>query len=215
MARLALNDLNPEAGTHPIPSDPAVLGAALLAAEDALRLMPYFALRYGERGRRFTRSDSAWLATLAELDQETTDKRVSWLAGVLAARGMPSWTLQNHLELLHHALCAAVPVRSPSYRVLLTAARHLAERRQALIPDAVVTSLAVALEPALDPAPGKRLPETAWLLASAVADQQAGLTMAVESLVPWLSDRSRFAGGFIDGVEATLLQVRQLMGGAH
>jgi hypothetical protein len=210
-AKQSLFDLNPEAGTHPIPEDPAELAAALLAAERALLRMPYFVLRYGERGRRFTRSDSAWLVTLAAQGQPAVDRQVAWLASVLAARGMPSWTLQVHLELLYEALLPAVPARGGDHQRLLAAARRLAEKRQALIPDASITSLERALEPALDPDPAKRLPETAWLLASALADERDGLKNAEASLLPWLQDRARFSGPFVDGVQETLRQLRLIV----
>ena len=54
-----------------------------------------------------------------------------------------------------------------------------------------------------------RLPDTAALLAAAVAEERAGLTRAVPSIAGWMMDASRFPPGWIDAVRVTLERVRR------
>jgi heme oxygenase len=89
--------LNPDAGTHPIPNDVREVHAALLAGERSREAWPYYEARYGERGLRFTRSDSAWLVTLLREGVEVAARQIAWLGRVLAARGMPRYLLELHL----------------------------------------------------------------------------------------------------------------------
>ncbi|HEY6880780.1 MAG TPA: biliverdin-producing heme oxygenase, partial [Polyangiales bacterium] len=93
--------LNVEAGTHAIPRDVREVQAALSAGEQSFRRWSYYGARYGERGLRFTRSDSCWLVTLARHEGDAALRHLRWLARVLAARGMPTLLLEQHLELLH------------------------------------------------------------------------------------------------------------------
>lgn len=62
-----VTSINPEAGRHAVPEDERELQAAVLAGDLCWERFPYFEERYGERGRRFARSDGAWLATLPRL----------------------------------------------------------------------------------------------------------------------------------------------------
>lgn len=101
--------LNPGAGRHVVAEDPRELRAALRAGVRSWERFPYYERRYGRRGRRFTRSDSAWLVTLASLPQSEVDRQIRWLGQVLAARGMPRWMLELHLEVLHEELVLSVP----------------------------------------------------------------------------------------------------------
>jgi hypothetical protein len=94
--RTLVTSLNPEAGSHPIPSDPRELQAAVRAGERCWQRFPYFSQRYGHRGEKFTSSDSAWLVTLVEYDQARVHQQVAWLGQVLAARGMPRLLLETH-----------------------------------------------------------------------------------------------------------------------
>ena len=55
---------NPEAGDHVISVDPAEQSAAAAAIRASWREFPYYARRYGERGWRFSLSDTGWLQTL-------------------------------------------------------------------------------------------------------------------------------------------------------
>ena len=61
---MPLNPLNPSAGDVPLPEDQREIDAALRAGPITHRIFPYFDWRYGDRGRKFTESDSAWPAWL-------------------------------------------------------------------------------------------------------------------------------------------------------
>lgn len=202
--------LNPEAGAHPVCEDPQELAAALRAGERTWSRFPYYEARYGERGRAFTRSDSAWIVTLARSPQEVVDEQVLWLGRVLASRGMPRWLLQVHLEHLAHELSEVRPKhRERSYAPLERAAELLERRRRAQLPDASWNALDREFERAADPAWRARLPHTGLLIGAAVADERDGLTRAVSSLEEWLADATRFPPSWIEAVRAAIAEARQ------
>jgi heme oxygenase len=198
--------LNPEAGSHAIPTDPREIDAAVRAGEKCLARIPYFAARYGERGRRFTSSDSAWLATLSELDEPRAIAQVFWLGRVLAARGMPRLTLEIHLELLFRELVGAVPEKRHHYDKLLHAARALRAARCRVIDDARFESLAGEFETTVGAAAALR--GIGMLLVAAVSDAADGVPNAVESLAGWLTEPTRFPPRWIEAVRSTLDRVR-------
>lgn len=200
--------INADAGTHAVPSDPRALDASLRVGDTCWHRFPYLSARYGERGHRFTRSDSAWLATLGALDQTSITAQIAWLRGVLATRGVPSVMLQTHLELLCDELMCALPADQATHGRLRVAAEGLHDARRAHIADAQVAELCDAFAATADPAVRLRLPETPLLLASAVADEIDGSLGAVAALAGWLTDRDRFPEAWIAAVEATLLQAR-------
>ena len=107
--------INFEAGTHDVTTDPRELVAAVDAGVRTWNVYPYFEARYGGRGRRFTRSDSAWLVTLASAEIDAARRQIKWLASLLAARGMPSLLFEEHLFHLREALVEAVPERAEVY----------------------------------------------------------------------------------------------------
>ncbi|MBA3549976.1 MAG: hypothetical protein H0T76_26150 [Nannocystis sp.] len=204
-----LNALNPEAGAHAICTDPRELDAALRAGERSWRRFPYYEQRYAERGQRFTRSDSAWLVTLAERGAIVVDEQVTWLGLVLASRGMPRWMLELHLVVLHTELVAAVPGRGEVYATLLGAAQLLREQRQAHIDEAVFAAQSTAFARQVGDDWDARLPETGALLVAAVADERAGIARAVPSIAGWMTDPSRFPPRWIDAVQSTLARARE------
>src|SRR5689334_16999083 len=71
--------VNPEAGAYPVTTDATLVRAAVRAAQRSFDLMPYYAVRYGERGARFASSDSAWLISLAPLGSAVAIRQVAWL----------------------------------------------------------------------------------------------------------------------------------------
>ena len=81
-----------------MPEDSREIKAALTAGARAWAEYPYLEKRFGERGHRFTNSDSCWLATLHESTQDEADRQVHWLAGILANRGIPTVILISHLS---------------------------------------------------------------------------------------------------------------------
>ena len=201
--------LNPEAGAHPMPEDPREVDAAIRAGERCCLEYPYFAWRYGERGQRYTRSDSAWLATLTGRDQAVVNAQVEWLGVVLASRGMPRILLQRHLELLYEELAVRAPEQREEDRAkLLAAADHLAQQRRAVIADADFDAIRGGFEQAAGPDWRARLPGVGAMLVSAVADQAQGIPNAVASLAGWLSDPQRFPPHWIAAVREALREAQ-------
>jgi len=210
--------LNADAGAHPLPRDAREVSAALIAGERTRRDVSYYEARYGERGARFTRSDSAWLVTLTHLPRPEALRQVRWLARVLAARGMPRLLLERHLEQLHSQLCAELPENRADYAVLLEAAASLAQERRAHVSDAQLEQLVGELENSYRLQPGGTPPlplrEAGFLLLAAVLDEACGVPHAVESLCRWLTDTSRASQGFRVAVEHTLRSARDAVAGA-
>lgn len=206
--RWMVSELNPHAGTHAVPSDLREVEAALLAGEDTWRRFSYYEARYGERGRHFTRSDSAWLATLAREDAPQAVEHVRWLARVLAARGMPRLLLELHLQQLHDTLVARVPERRDCYRGLLLAAEQLRDEREGVLHAARVEALLHAHGPTLHDEMGIAPAEAATLAIAAVADEKHGIAQAVPSLMSWLGDASRFSPAWVAALQRTLIAAR-------
>ena len=201
--------LNPEAGAHPVPNDPAEIEAALHAGQRCWLEYPYFAWRFGERGQRYTYSDGAWLVTLATRNQAAINAQIEWLGTVLASRGIPRILLQRHLELLYEELIARMPAqRETDYRRLLVAADHLAEQRRAVISDADFDAIRNRFEQAIGPDWRMRLPGIGNLLVSAVSDQHHGIAQAVTGLESWLTDPERFPPHWIAAVREALQQAQ-------
>ena len=201
--------LNPEAGHHEITLNPRELGAALRAGERSWRRFPYYALRYGGRGRRFTHSDSAWIVTVAREPLSDAKRQLRWLGALLAARGMPRWLLEVHLAELHAELVAAVPEDRAGYDHLLEVAAMFRRERFRHLDAATSTELAAAFDRRVGPDPMPTIPEAGALLVAAVADERAGLDGGVDSLLVWLADPERFSAGWVAATSETILAARQ------
>jgi len=192
-----------------MPSDPREIEAALRAGRISLKLTPYYAFRYGARGERFTRSDSAFLATLPGQTPATVKKQIEWLAGVLSNRGMPSILLEMHLRVLEKQLKLAVPERRSTYAALGIASAGLRQRRLSAMPEAAAWSVIQAFPEAAG------LPRTrlslglGQMLVSAVADERLGIVNAVHSLEPFFLDATVFSPAFIAAISATLARARK------
>ena len=121
--------VNPEAGDHAVTADPDEQAAAEAAIRASWREFPYYAKRYGERGWRFSLSDTGWIQTLCHLSAPEARVQVRWLGGLLAARGMPLYLLERHLVHLHRELVQALTERTAQYDSLLSCANYLRESR--------------------------------------------------------------------------------------
>ncbi|MGK2905969.1 MAG: biliverdin-producing heme oxygenase [Desulfuromonadales bacterium] len=205
--------LNPEAGDHAVPGDAKVIEAAVTAARRCREEYPYFDERYQERGRSFAKSDASWLASLAELPDPQLLSQVEWLGRVLGNRGMPRITLERQLELLHDELAAAVPEKLNQYSGLLEAAGKLKGERFKCISEPVFKSLTTEFYQSTDSELQGRFKGTGALIVSAVCDQTGGITEAVNSLLPWLTDGQRFSPQWIDAVKTTFEQSRESLQG--
>jgi hypothetical protein len=193
---------------HPVPADTREVEAAIRAGDLCWDRYPYYEARYGERGRRFARSDGAWLASLYQFDLAQIHQQVRWLGHVLATRGMPTILLQVQLEILVAELAAARPERRADYEKLLTAAAQLQTARCAHISEERLTALAQAFAQAVGPELSARFPDAGMLLVAAVADEQSGLVGTVANVVHWMSDPARFPAPWIAAVQATLAQAQ-------
>jgi heme oxygenase len=200
------NELNPHAGAHPIPSDPAILEASLRAGERSWEDWPYYRERYGDRGRAFTRSDSAWLTTLGSTATPRALEEIVWLADLLASRGMPRLLMEAHLKVLHEELMAVDPEAAGTDRwgFLVEAAELLGARRRAHVTDRSADGIARRFDERVPDVLAARLPGTGRLLAAALADEADGLRGAVRSLESWLADPDRFPKTWIDEVQRTV-----------
>jgi hypothetical protein len=193
--------VNPASGGYEITTDANLLRAAVRAAQGSIDAMPYYGARYGARGSRFATTDSAWLISLAGLETDRAIHQVEWLARVLAARGMPSWLLEIHLD----ALVAEVRTVADEDAVgsLPAAALALAAVRRRHVDDDLLRSADEWADEALGDA--LPVPRAGALMAAAVADQRAGVTRDDSSLVDWLTDPARVP----ETVVTSLLAVRQ------
>ena len=205
-----VTSINPEAGRHPVPADAREVQVSIRAGDICWERFPYFEQRYGERGRRFARSDAAWQATLYRYPPAQILQQVCWLGHVLAGRGMPTILLQVQLEILVEELTAAIPERKTDYEKLLPAASALHAARCKHLTDDQAEAMAGEFDGAVGLEWSTRLPHTGTLLCAAVADELEGNENAVESLRAWLTDATRFSAGWIAAVEATLATARQL-----
>ena len=196
--------INPEAGNHPIPEDEREITAALTASNRAWATFPYYQARYGERGKRFSDSDTCWLVTLKHLDPESLQHQMNWLARLLATRGMPSIMLENTIELLHAELTKKVPENKPAYDKLFKAADMLAEKRRRCIPEPDFTILSREFDDLAGIKLGQQYKNTGSLLVSAVADEQNGIAGAVDAIGEWLTDPGRFSKEWIAAVNRTI-----------
>jgi hypothetical protein len=196
-----MNPLNPEAGDTPAPSDPLELAVARAAAAVVWRAVPYFAFRYGERGRRFGASDAAWLVTLAGLPRDARLAQIDWLAGLLAARGMPSWLLEIQLA----ATARAATRRSwAGAGALADAAVHLSSRRRAVLPEPAFLEAGRLFARLAGLAGGSRLATGAGrLIAAAHADVALGICASPAPVVGWFMDPAIFPAAWRAAVEQT------------
>ena len=200
--------INPEAGNHPIPEDEREIQAALRANERGWAEFGYYRQRFGERGKKFSASDTCWLATLVALDQESLQKQIDWLNTVLASRGMPSIMLEQTLRFLCEELAGAVPERAADYEKLRTAANALKSGRERFISEEDFLDLAAAFELAAGPELADRYRNTGRILVSAVADEKGGIEGVVAGVTGWLTDGDRFPDDWIRAVQEALRKAR-------
>jgi hypothetical protein len=195
-----VNPLNPEAGDTPAPTDPRELEIGRRAAAVVWRAIPYFGFRYGERGRRFGLSDSSWLVTLATLPAAAALDQITWLAGVLSPRGMPSWLLEVQLEVTARI---GTKFGWAGAAALRDGARHLAERRRTVLTDRVFDEAAGAFERVAGVQRARISAGTGRIVASAHADVALGLAPSAAGVVEWLGDRTMFDAAWCDAVART------------
>lgn len=204
--------LNPEAGNHPVPGSAAELEAAIRAAVGCRQFFTYFDERYGDRGAGFAKSDAAWLVVLSELPYAEMISQVEWLGRVLGNRGMPRITLEQQLILLHKELVSALPEKQNHYASLLDTAYHLKAERLQRISEIRFNYLCLQFDLVAETLLPGRLQNTGMLIFSAVCDEAAGISEAVNSLVDWLTNPERFPMQWIAEVESAVELGRKELG---
>ena len=205
--------INPEAGNHPIPEDEREIGAALKASDLGWAEFGYYEQRYGERGKRFSDSDSCWLVTLTELDQENLHLQIDWLCRVLAMRGMPTLMMEQTLEFLYDQLVEAVPEKGAVFAKLQIAADRLKKSRESRIKESLFQSLVEEFDQSSGDQLAGTFRNTGRLLISAVADEKNGIEGTVDALQEWLTDTNRFSTEWIHAVKKTIGKARNRASG--
>jgi hypothetical protein len=206
-------DINPDAGTHAVSAHPDERMAAEAATRQSWREFPYYARRYGERGWKFSLSDSGWITTLSDVSDKDALAQVDWFGGLLASRGMPRYLLERHLFHLHAQLVERRAEAAADYGVLLRCVASLAAAREAVFPATRFHALARNFETRIVRM-DDRVPNMGTVLVASIADDAAGVPVVARSVEEWASDPSRFAQPWRDAVRDTLLEARAASGQA-
>jgi hypothetical protein len=165
--------LNPETGGHKIATDLSMLRAAIRAARTSYEGLPYYRDRYGDRGARFSVSDSSWIVHLVAAPEAVAVQQVFWLADMLATRGMPTWLMELHLDTMAEELMSSdLPTGALPHAVAALAL----ERAETLVAERVDA-------PPTTP--------VGRLLAAAAADVRSGASRSSAPLVDWVADPVR------------------------
>ncbi len=202
--------LNPEAGKHNIPDDKLEIEAALQAGVTTWEQFPYYAWRYGLRGKQYTKSDSVWLVTLCELDDEIVVEQIRWLGRVLASRGMPQWLLAIHLVNLVKELEKVHPKKINEYRKLIKASEALRMTFNQVLSEKKQEELILEFENRVGLEWSHRLKNMGAILVSAVCDEHIGIEKSLSSVESWATDEKRFPQIWIDSVRH-LIQTAKTM----
>ncbi|MEO8620596.1 MAG: hypothetical protein ABI625_05995 [bacterium] len=177
------NPFNPEAGSTAAPASARERELVERSADVIWRSFPYFAWRFSARGRSFGRSDAGYLVTLLALAESTSRAQVTWLAGVLAPRGMPSILLEYQLESLGRIW------RQEGLDGSTRFLGHAAELRAARLSALDAQTFADCEHLCAVAARGDRKRRGAgMLIAAAVADGASGLGEYGDPLIKWFTD---------------------------
>jgi hypothetical protein len=186
-----VSGINFEAGDHAIPENPSEIALALRAGKAAWDKFPYLGLRYGERGKRFTNSDSCWLVTLTRMHPEVATKNLEWLRAVLASRGIPTVILEQHLRIIIEELALEFSDQIERRKIFdLFLSRLDYERRS--IGSHTVGRLVKKFDQRFSACAGNAVPSAAELIASAWTDERFGICNALASTLGWFLDPERF-----------------------
>lgn len=199
--------VNPEAGDHAMPQSETEIARALRCAEAAWREFPYLEMRYGERGRRFTSSDSCWLVSLVDFDETDLFRALSWLRDLLAGRGLPSLILERHLATIAHDLRLFPPEGGLAERAFAAVSTRLRAEREQVLPAAAQLELVERWEPRLAACSGPIVSGAAAIVVAAKLDAERGVPRAWEATFPWFRDAARFSDSWlatIDGLAGDL-----------
>ncbi|MEI7769902.1 MAG: biliverdin-producing heme oxygenase [Chloroflexales bacterium] len=200
--------LNPLAGNHPITGDIDEIKAMMRAYERISRQFPYIDFRYGTRGRKFCWSDAGWLLSLTSESQDSVNHQIQWLTRLLSMRGMPQWHMECYLQMLYEELVHALPARRERYATLVGAVQLLAHERRTSISDEALVALDSAFYAHVGTEWRAWMPNCGGLLASAVADEHAGIAHALTGIEKWMIDPARFPEAWIAAVRDVVSRAR-------
>jgi hypothetical protein len=203
------NPLNREAGATPAPTDLREREIAKRSVDVIWRAFPYFAWRYGVRGKRFGHSDAGFLVTLMRLDEPGARSQIAWLARVLAPRGMPSLLLEVQLEGLGRVWGRW---RGPRVNRFTQIAGERRVERLRVLDAATFTACERICWAAADGQTRRR--GTGLLIASAVADTALGLGVHDGALLRWFSEAEPQApvwtSACVEAHELARLRIRRI-----
>ena len=198
--------INFEAGDHAIPQSPAEIALALRVGKSAWEQYPYLDKRYGERGKRFTYSDSCWLVALTRMPVETATKNLEWLRTVLASRGIPTVILERHLRLIQEALAVEFRDQVEMQTRFDQFLSGLEAERQPI--GSGVAHLVEQFDLRFRVCGGLKVASAAELIASAWIDEHSGIPGALASVSDWFADSERFSVEWIANVNEFVTQLK-------
>jgi heme oxygenase len=190
--------VNFEAGDHAMPQDPREIAMALRAARAAWTKYPYLARRFGDRGKRFTDSDSCWLVALARMPAATAMRNLAWLRTVLASRGIPTAILEGHLHAIAREFAGQADKRAGFDGFLAS----LDAERQALGGAETISRVVDRFDRRFRGCAGRTVESASQLIASAWMDERAGIAGALAAVRDWFTDGERFSDDWIATVHA-------------
>lgn len=194
--------INFEAGDHAMPQDPREVDLALRAGRAAWQQYPYLERRFGERGKRFTCSDSCWLVALTRMPVEIATKNLEWLRTVLASRGIPTIVLETHLRLVAQGLAVSFPEQIDKRERFDRFLANLDAERRALGGASAALSLIEPFERRFRGCVGSTVESAAQLIAAAWIDERSGIDGALPAVRDWFADTRRFSSDWIATVDA-------------
>jgi hypothetical protein len=193
--------INFEAGDHAMPQDPREIELALRAGRTAWRRYSYLEHRFGERGRRFTGSDSCWLVALTHMPVDTATRSLDWLRTILASRGIPTVILEGHLRVIAQALAEEFPEQADmGVRFDPFLAKLDGEHRA--LGGAEIARTVELFDRRFRDCAGLTVESAARLIASAWVDERSGIAGALVSVRDWFANAGRFPSDWIANVHA-------------
>jgi heme oxygenase len=207
-----VTEINFEAGDHAMPQDPREIELALRAGRAAWRRYPYLEHRFGERGRRFTSSDSCWLVALTQMPVDTATRSLDWLRTVLASRGIPTVILEGHLRAIAQALAEEFPEQADQGARFDPFLAKLDGEYRA--PGGADIARTVELfDRRFRDCAGLTVESAARLIASAWVDERSGIAGALVSVRDWFANAGRFQSDWIANVHALVAALDRIGGG--
>jgi heme oxygenase len=201
--------VNHEAGDHAMPQNPLHIALALRVGRASWRRYPYLEYRFGERGKRFSRSDSCWLVALTQMSVESATKSLDWLRTILASRGIATVILEDHLAALSRELALGSPGQPQPCAHYARFLSSRAAERGALLDTESATQLIDQFDRRFRSCTGLTVKSAAKLIASAWVDERSGMDGALAAVRDWFVDVERFSRDWIANVDEFLVKLDQ------